>query len=104
MLRCCRASDPLGDHRPDLRSDRLFGTASVTRTTGAFWQDVLDARFSGFTPPYTSVNLTVGVKFQGGRYATAFKATNLTNEHIQQHVFGDIVKRQIVGELRLALK
>ena len=85
-------------------SDRLFGTMSVTRTTRAFWQDVLDSRFSGFTAPYTSLNLTVGVKFAGGRYAAALKATNLTNETIQQHVFGDVVKRQIAGEFKLALK
>jgi iron complex outermembrane receptor protein len=85
-------------------TDRLFGTMSVTRTTRAFWQDVLDSRFSGFTEPYTSLNLTVGVKFSGGRYAAAFKATNLTNETIQQHVFGDIVKRQIAGEFKLMLR
>jgi iron complex outermembrane receptor protein len=85
-------------------SDRLFGTFSVTRTTRAFWQDVLDARFSGFTPPYTSVNLTAGMKFAGGRYAAALKVTNLTNETIQQHIFGDIVKRQIAGEFKLLLR
>jgi hypothetical protein len=76
----------------------------VTRTTRAFWQDVLDARFSGFTPPYTSVNLTAGMKFAGGRYAAALKVTNLTNETIQQHIFGDIVKRQIAGEFKLLLR
>jgi len=26
--------------------------------------------------------------------------TNLTNAEVQHHVFGDIIKRQIVGELR----
>ena len=85
-------------------TDRLFGTVSVTRTGRAFWQDVLDARFSGFTAPYTSVNLTAGMKFAGGRYAAALKVTNLTNETIQQHIFGDIVKRQIAGEFKLLLR
>jgi outer membrane receptor protein involved in Fe transport len=85
-------------------SNRLFGTVSVTRTTRAFWQDVLDSRFSGFTEPYTSLNLTIGMKFSGGRYAAALKATNLTNETIQQHVFGDIAKRQIAGEFKLLLR
>jgi hypothetical protein len=44
------------------------------------------------------------MKFSGGRYAAALKITNLTNENIQQHIFADIVKRQIVGEFRLAVK
>jgi hypothetical protein len=25
---------------------------------------------------------------------------NLTNEEIQSHVFGDVIKRQVMGELR----
>ena len=29
------------------------------------------------------------------------KVTNLLNKDIQQHVFGDIIKRSVVGELRL---
>ena len=85
-------------------SDRFFGTLSVSRSTKAFWQDVLDSRFSGVTQPYTSVNLTAGMRFSGGRYAAALKITNLTDEHIQQHIFADVVKRQIVGEFRLAVK
>ncbi len=30
------------------------------------------------------------------------KGINLTNEEIQSHVFGDIVKRQVIGELRFS--
>jgi len=30
------------------------------------------------------------------------KITNLLNDDIQQHNFGDILKRTVVGELRLA--
>jgi hypothetical protein len=26
--------------------------------------------------------------------------TNLANEEVMQHVFGDVTKRQVVGELR----
>ena len=85
-------------------SNRAYGTFSVGRSTRAFWQDVLDSRFSGFTKPYTSVNLTFGLKFDDGRYAAALKMTNLANDDIQQHIFGDVVKRQIVGEFKLLLK
>ena len=31
---------------------------------------------------------------------TLVKVTNLFNEDIQQHIFGDIIKRSVVGEVR----
>ena len=83
---------------------RGYGSLSISHTGRAFWQDVLDDRFHGFTKAFTAVNLTLGAKFQGGRYAAALKITNLTNRQIQQHVFGDVVKRQIVGEIKLNLR
>ena len=67
-------------------------------------QDVLDERYSGTTPPYTSVNMTAGLKFQDGRYSLALKITNLGNQQIQQHIFGDILKRSVVGEFKVRLK
>jgi len=30
------------------------------------------------------------------------KGTNLTNKDIQQHVFGDIIKRSVIAEVRFA--
>ena len=67
----------------------------------AFWQDVLDARYHGTTDAYTMINGGFGVKWINDRITTSIKGTNLGNQKIQQHVFGDIVKRQIVGELRV---
>jgi outer membrane receptor protein involved in Fe transport len=83
---------------------RAFGSLSVHHSTRAFWQDVLDARFHGFTKPFTGLNGTVGTKFHGGRYSAAIKVTNLGNRQIQQHVYGDVVKRQIVGEVKMHLR
>ena len=37
---------------------------------------------------------------QEGRATLLLKGTNLTNETIQQHVYGDILKRSIVAELQ----
>lgn len=82
---------------------RAFGTFSVSRSGEAFWQDVLDSRFSGITEPYTMVNLTAGMKFQGGRYQASIKITNLADQEIQQHIFGDIMRRTVVGEFRVNL-
>jgi hypothetical protein len=46
------------------------------------------------------VNAGVGLRWRGGRLVTSIKATNLLDQEIQQHVFGDVMKRQVVGELR----
>jgi outer membrane receptor protein involved in Fe transport len=76
-----------------------FGTASVNYSDEAFWSDVLTAEFHGFTPSYTMFNASIGRRLSE-RASVALKATNITNEAIQQHVFGDALKRSIVAEVR----
>jgi hypothetical protein len=41
------------------------------------------------------------VRWLGERVVTSLKITNIGNAEVQQHVFGDIIRRQMVGELRL---
>ena len=79
---------------------RFLGNLSVSYSDSAFWQDVLDARYSGTTEAYTLVNAGFGVKWSD-RLTTSIKAINLANDEVQQHVFGDIMKRQFVAELRV---
>ena len=62
---------------------------------------MLDDRYHGTTESYTLVNGGFGVKWLNNKITTAVKGTNLANQTIQQHVFGDIIKRSVVGELRL---
>ena len=81
--------------------DRFLGNLGVSYTDEAFWQDVLDQRFHGTTDAYTMVNAGVGVRWGGDKVVTSLKVTNLANENVLQHIFGDVVKRQIVGELRV---
>jgi outer membrane receptor protein involved in Fe transport len=81
--------------------DRFLGNLSVSYSDSAFWQDVLDARFHGTTDSYTLVNAGLGVRWMGDRLTTSVKVMNLGNQNIQQHVFGDVMKRQVVGELRV---
>ena len=83
---------------------RWLASLSASRSSEAFWQDVLDDRFHGSTAAFSMVNATAGVKVQGGRYMATLKITNLTNEKVQQHVFGDIITRQIVAELKMRLR
>ena len=82
-------------------SDRWLGSASITYTDKAFWRDVLDERFHGMTPAYALVNASVGVRWGSEHLVTLLKVVNLSNEEIQQHIFGDIIQRQVVGELRV---
>ena len=82
---------------------RWLGNMNVSYTDDAFWQDVLDSRYSGVTQPFTTVNGTVGVQWFDNRVTTSLKVSNLGNRTVIQHVFGDVMKRQIVGEVRIGL-
>ena len=81
-------------------SGRWLGNLSASYVDDAYFQDVLDARFAGPTDAYTQVNGAIGVKFAGDRITATLKVINLLDEDIQSHVFGDFLKRQVIGELR----
>ncbi len=81
--------------------DRYLGNFSVNYTDDAYWQDVLDARYHGPTKAFTMVNGGFGVRFAGGKVTTTLKVQNMFNVEAQQHVFGDILKRQIAGEVKV---
>lgn len=81
---------------------RLLGSASLNYVDKAFWSDVLLDPYHGFTDSYTIVNGSFGVKWSQGKVTTLVKVTNLFDADIQQHVFGDILKRSVVAEIRLS--
>jgi iron complex outermembrane receptor protein len=81
-------------------TSRLIGQASVNYSDDAFWNDVLTTPYHGYTDAYTMFNASFGVKWAGGKLITTLKGTNLFNEQIQQHVFGDIIRRAVFAELR----
>jgi iron complex outermembrane receptor protein len=80
---------------------RFLGNMDVAYSGSAYWQDVLDLRYAGTTDAYTLVNGAFGVRWAGEKVVTSVKVTNIGNSEIQQHIFGDILRRQIVGEVRL---
>jgi outer membrane receptor protein involved in Fe transport len=84
-------------------SARYLGSASANYSDDAFWSDVLTSPYHGFTDAYTMVNGSFGVKWAGGKVTTLVRGTNLLNRTIQQHVFGDIIKANVVGEVRVRL-
>src|SRR5262249_42560315 len=81
---------------------RYLGDLNLTYSDGAFWQDVLDTPYHGTTDSYTLVNGGFGVKWANNRLTTSIKSTNILNQTIQQHVFGDIIKRSVIAELRVS--
>ncbi len=86
-----------------LDGSRFLGNVSVSAATDAFWSDVLTPEFHGYSDGYTMVNGSFGLKWNDGAITTLVKVTNLFNQSIQQHVFGDILRRTVVGEVRFSI-
>ena len=85
----------------NLSTKRFLGSASVNHVSRAFWNDVLASLgYDGFTDAFTMINGSFGVRWADGKVTTTVKATNIANDNIRQHVFGDVIKRSIVGEVR----
>lgn len=80
---------------------RFLGALTVNSTDRAFWSDVLTSPFHGFTDAFTLVNGSFGVKWRDGTITTTIKSNNMLNKTIQQHVFGDLMRRSVIGEVRL---
>ncbi len=62
---------------------------------------MLNEPYHGTTKPYTIVNAGVGYTFIDDKVTTSLKFVNLANSSVQQHVFGDITKFQMVAELKV---
>ena len=43
------------------------------------------------------------VKWQGGAITTTVKVNNLFNQTVQQHIFGDLLRRTVLGEIKFRL-
>ena len=85
----------------DFSYSRFLGNMALSYTGEAYWQDVLDARYAGTSDAYTLVNGGFGIRWAGQRVVTSVKLTNLANQEVLQHIFGDVLKRQVVGEVRV---
>jgi outer membrane receptor protein involved in Fe transport len=78
----------------------VFGSLDVNYSDKALWTDVLSAEYQGYTDSYTMLNATLGVRFADGKVSISLRGTNLTNEKIQQHIYGDLIRRSVVAEVR----
>ena len=79
---------------------RYFGTVSGSFVDSAFWQDVLPA-YAGSTAAYATLDGAVGLHSSDRLMTVTLRATNLLNSRIQQHAFGDVIRRMMTGEIRL---
>ena len=79
---------------------RFLGSLTVNYTDKGFWTDVLTPGYHGFTGAFTLVNGSFGVKWNGGTITTSIKSNNILNRTVQQHVFGDLLRRSVTGEVR----
>ncbi len=84
----------------DFNYKRYLANVSVSYVDSAYWNDM--SLYSGPTKAYTQINAGGGVQWgESRRYTVMAKISNLANTAIQNHFFGDILKRQITGELRM---
>jgi outer membrane receptor protein involved in Fe transport len=76
---------------------RYFGTLLGSFVDAAFWQD---AGYPGRTDAYTLVDGGFGVHSSDRAMTVGVRGTNLLNKAVQQHVFGDVIRRTVIGEVR----
>jgi outer membrane receptor protein involved in Fe transport len=83
---------------------RFLGNVNVNYSGEAFWNDVLTSEYHGFTDAYTMLNATVGVRFADGKATVSLRGTNLLNQEILQQIYGDLMRRSVVAEVRFFAK
>ncbi len=82
-------------------ANQLFGRLAWSHSDEFFSTDVLDSRFHGQVDAYDMLNLNLGYRFLDNRVSANLKIVNLTDEEIQQHIFADVMKRNMSLEVRV---
>jgi len=80
---------------------RVLTDLSVQYTSPAYFRDVLDATYAAWTEAFTVVNAGVSVRLYRNNAVIGVKIRNLGNKPVQNHIFGDLLKRQVLFELKL---
>jgi outer membrane receptor protein involved in Fe transport len=79
---------------------RYFGSLFGSFVDSAFWQDVLPDH-KGRTDAYTLVDGAFGVHSPDRMMTVAIRGRNLLNTAVPQHIFGDVIGRSIIGDVRV---
>ncbi len=75
----------------------FFTSVNVNYQDEAFWADVPLA--VGTTDAFTQVNAAIGFRFFDERMTLQVIGSNIFDEEIQQHYYGDIISRKITGQI-----
>jgi len=74
-----------------------FFSANANYQDKAYWADVLNVR--AYTDSFTMLNASIGMRLLDERMTIEVRGTNITDERVLQHVFGDIISRKITGQI-----
>lgn len=80
-------------------SGGFFWNANLNYQDEAYWSDVLFAR--AWTDSFTQLNGSVGWRFRQDSLTVQLIGQNLTDERVQQHIFGDIIERKLAGQVSI---
>lgn len=81
--------------------ERAFSSLSLAHASRGFWNDVLNEPYFGYTRAYTLLDGAAGVRLMSDRVALSLRGTNLLDQEVQQHVYGDLLRRSLRVEVRL---
>ncbi len=77
-----------------------LGSLTVNYADKAFFAQGLNPSYLGYSDAYTLVGASVGKRWKQGKFTTTLKALNVLDKEVQQHVFGDVLRRTVMLELR----
>jgi outer membrane receptor protein involved in Fe transport len=77
------------------------GSLTASYTGRAFWTDVL--AIQGWTDDFWLLSGTAAASFRKEHVTWSIKGTNLANQNVQHHIFGDLIRRRVLTELRFRL-
>ena len=92
-----RAPEWRGNAGLSYDSGPFFWSANVNYQDEAYWADVLNYR--GPTDAFTQVNAAIGFRVLDERLTLQVIGSNIFDEEIQQHLFGDIISRKVTGQI-----
>jgi outer membrane receptor protein involved in Fe transport len=77
------------------------GSLTASYTGRAFWTDVL--AIQGWTDDFWLLSGTAAASFRKDHVTWSIKGTNLANQPVQHHIFGDVIRRRVLTEMRFRL-
>ena len=81
---------------------RYLGNVSVSYADRAFFGVGFNPAYLGYSDAYTLVGASFGKRWLEGQLTTSIKVLNALDDRARQHVFGDILRRTVMLELRWA--